>query len=75
MACKPLRVTAAATIDGAPPRSRPLRPYAWSTVGIVAGITAIAHLVVATRYGWPRGELYYAEAGRHLALGTLTSRR
>jgi hypothetical protein len=32
------------------------------TVGIVAGITAAAHLLVATRYGWHRDELYYAEA-------------
>jgi 4-amino-4-deoxy-L-arabinose transferase-like glycosyltransferase len=30
---------------------------------------ALAHLAVASRYGWHRDELYYAEAGRHLAFG------
>jgi 4-amino-4-deoxy-L-arabinose transferase-like glycosyltransferase len=64
-----LRVTAAATIDGVPPRFGRLRPYAWSTVGIVVGVTAIAHFVVAMRYGWHRDELYYAQAGHHLAFG------
>jgi hypothetical protein len=50
-------------------RGGPRCPYGWSAVGTVAGITAIAHFVVASRHGWHRDELYYAEAGRHLAFG------
>jgi hypothetical protein len=46
-----------------------LRAYAWRPVAVVALITAAAHLVIATRYGWHRDELYYSEAGRHLAFG------
>ena len=39
-----------------PPRRRSvaLNGAAWLSVGVVAGITAIAHLTVATRYGWHR---------------------
>ncbi len=43
--------------------------YAWRPVAAVAGVTAVAHLAVASRYGWHRDELYYVESGRHLAFG------
>jgi 4-amino-4-deoxy-L-arabinose transferase-like glycosyltransferase len=62
-------VSAGATIDTDPTTRTGLPPYAWSRVGIVASVTAIAHLAVATRYGWHRDELYYADAGRHLSFG------
>ena len=43
--------------------------FAWRPVAAVAGVTAVAHLAVASRYGWHRDELYYVESGRHLAFG------
>jgi 4-amino-4-deoxy-L-arabinose transferase-like glycosyltransferase len=46
-----------------------VKRYAWHPVAAVAGVTAVAHLAVASRYGWHRDELYYVESGRHLAFG------
>jgi 4-amino-4-deoxy-L-arabinose transferase-like glycosyltransferase len=43
--------------------------FAWRPVAAVAGVTLVAHLAVASRYGWHRDELYYVESGRHLAFG------
>lgn len=41
------------------------------TLGVVAvaGATAVLLVVVASRYGWHRDELYFLEAGQHLAWG------
>lgn len=38
-------------------------------VALVAGATAAVLLAFAARYGWHRDELYFLEAGKHLALG------
>ncbi len=42
---------------------------AWCPVLAIAAAVGVAHLVVATRYGWHRDEFYYVAAGRHLAWG------
>lgn len=42
---------------------------AWGPVLAVAAVKVGLNLVAAGRYGWHRDELYYADAGRHLALG------
>ncbi len=44
-------------------------PMAWRGVLVVALVKVALNLVAAPRYGWHRDELYYADAGRHLALG------
>ncbi len=36
---------------------------------VVAGVAALLLIVVASRYGWHRDELYFLEAGDHLAWG------
>ncbi len=41
----------------------------WRPVLIIAGVAALVHLAVATRYGWHRDEFYYVISGRHLAWG------
>ena len=46
-----------------------LHRYAWPTIGTIATVTGLAHLAVATRYGWHRDELYYVDAGHHPAFG------
>lgn len=38
-------------------------------VGVVAAATAALLILVAPRYGWHRDEMYFLEAGRHLAWG------
>ncbi len=48
----------------------PARPaLAWSPVLAVAAAKVVLNLLAAGRYGWHRDELYYADAGQHLALG------
>ncbi|HMJ75792.1 MAG TPA: glycosyltransferase family 39 protein [Iamia sp.] len=42
---------------------------AWRGVLAVAAVKLVLNLVAAPRYGWHRDELYYADTGRHLALG------
>ena len=44
---------------------------AWALVPVLAIAAAklVFQLLVAGRYGWHRDELYYVDAGRHLALG------
>ncbi len=42
---------------------------AWGPVLGVAGAVTLLLLAVAPRYGWHRDELYFLEAGRHLAWG------
>src|SRR5688572_4758300 len=44
-------------------------PYPWRAVLLLdAGVVALL-LLVAQRYGWHRDELYFLEAGKHLAWG------
>jgi hypothetical protein len=38
-------------------------------VWLVAGVVALVHVAVATRYGWHHDEFYYVISGRHLAWG------
>jgi hypothetical protein len=38
-------------------------------VGMIAGATGLLLVACAARYGWHRDELYFHEAGRHLAWG------
>lgn len=42
---------------------------AWAPVLGIAGIVSALLVLVARRYGWHRDELYFLEAGRHLAWG------
>jgi 4-amino-4-deoxy-L-arabinose transferase-like glycosyltransferase len=42
---------------------------AWAPVLGIAGTVSALLLLVARRYGWHRDELYFLEAGRHLAWG------
>lgn len=42
---------------------------AWRPVLLIAGVVAVIHLAVATRYGWHRDEFYYVITGRHPAWG------
>lgn len=44
-------------------------PLARGPVAVVAAAAALAHLAVATRYGWHRDEFYYLICGRHPAWG------
>jgi 4-amino-4-deoxy-L-arabinose transferase-like glycosyltransferase len=47
----------------------PVAPYPWRAVLFVdAGVIALL-IAVAPRYGWHRDELYFLEAGQHLAWG------
>lgn len=40
-------------------------------IGAVGAAAAVVLVAVAPRYGWHRDELYFLEAGRHLAWGDL----
>ncbi len=42
---------------------------AWGPMAGIATAVVVLLLVVARRYGWHRDELYFSEAGRHLAWG------
>jgi len=53
----------------APPRIAHRRRSDLVPVLAVAGAKTLLQLAVAGRYGWHRDELYYVDAGRHLALG------
>jgi 4-amino-4-deoxy-L-arabinose transferase-like glycosyltransferase len=44
-------------------------PLATRAVLVVAALASVVLLAVAARYGWHRDELYFLEAGKHLALG------
>jgi len=44
-------------------------PVAWGPVLAVAAAAAALLVAVAPRYGWHRDELYFLEAGKHLAWG------
>lgn len=57
--------TAAAAGDDGFQRER----IAWRPIGLVALVTAVVHLTVATRYGWHHDEFYYVICGRHPAFG------
>jgi 4-amino-4-deoxy-L-arabinose transferase-like glycosyltransferase len=50
-------------------RSDELAPIAWRPLLAVAAGAVSLLLAVANRYGWHRDELYFVEAGRHLAWG------
>ena len=41
----------------------------WREVAGIAGAVVVLLLVVAPRYGWHRDELYFLQAGKHLAWG------
>lgn len=61
----------AQTVEAAA-KAEPDRTYprvAWRPVLLLAGVVAVVHLAVATRYGWHRDEFYYVLTGRHLAWG------
>ena len=36
---------------------------------VLVAIKIAVNMAVASRYGWHRDELYYADAGRHLSFG------
>jgi 4-amino-4-deoxy-L-arabinose transferase-like glycosyltransferase len=44
-------------------------PLAWRPVIAIAGVAVLLLVVTASRYGWHRDELYFLEAGKHLAWG------
>ncbi len=46
-----------------------LPPLEWHRLFLVAGVVAAGLLLVANRYGFHRDELYFLEAGQHLAFG------
>ena len=44
-------------------------PYPWRAVLLLDAAVVALLLAVARRYGWHRDELYFLEAGQHLAWG------
>jgi 4-amino-4-deoxy-L-arabinose transferase-like glycosyltransferase len=60
--------TAAGPADG-PPAAGRRAPLAWKPVGLIAALSSVVHLAVATRYGWFGDEFYYVICGRHPAWG------
>jgi 4-amino-4-deoxy-L-arabinose transferase-like glycosyltransferase len=47
-----------------------LEPVPWKAVGLVSGAAVVLLLLVSTRYGWHRDELYFLESGKdHLSWG------
>jgi 4-amino-4-deoxy-L-arabinose transferase-like glycosyltransferase len=42
---------------------------AWLPILSIVGVVALAHGVIATRYGWHRDDFYYVATGRRLAWG------
>ncbi len=53
-----------------PEKARPTLPgHATAAVVTVAGAMGLVLVMLAPRYGWHRDELYFREAGRHLAWG------
>lgn len=53
----------------APAETRPLPGFAAAPVLLVATVLVAALLLLASRYGYHRDELYFRVAGRHLAWG------
>jgi Dolichyl-phosphate-mannose-protein mannosyltransferase len=49
--------------------ARPLARVAWRPVLVVTGLLVVIELAFASGYGYHRDELYFREAGRHLAWG------
>ena len=43
--------------------------FALAPVLVLVAIKIAVNMAVASRYGWHRDELYYADAGRHLSFG------
>lgn len=56
--------------DAAPTTAVPtLHPFPTGSVLVLDTVLVLVLLVLAPRYGWHRDELYFLEAGRHLAWG------
>ena len=63
-------ISASASSRRAVPAAAPsLQRIAWALILAIAGIALAALLVVSGRYGYHRDELYFIQAGGHLALG------
>ncbi len=51
------------------PSTESPRPFAWRAIGLIVVAKLALNAYASPRYGWHRDELYYADAGRHLAFG------
>ncbi len=49
------------------PSGGPAAPVRW--IALIAAVAFAAEMAVSARYGYVRDELYFLEAGRHLAFG------
>ncbi len=69
---RPTTRTPPAPPDACPPAAEhpaSLPVFALLPVLLIIAVKIAINMAVASRYGWHRDELYYADAGRHLSLG------